>query len=62
MSRGRRSVSYKHITCQCNTPDNPNGCEECTCRDCGDWLTTADSDTCSACIEKQDKEYEESNW
>lgn len=58
---GRKSKSYKHDTCECNTPDNTNGCEACTCCACGDWLETKDSDTCSSCVEEEEREFNELN-
>ena len=38
--------------CDCNG----EGCEECTCCDCGKWLYVGEEDKCQYCIEREEDE------
>jgi hypothetical protein len=41
---------------------NGEGCEECTCRECGDFLEVGQGEgTCQDCLDKLEKEYLENS-
>lgn len=49
---GRTPTYYKTDTCECGGI----GCNDCTCENCGDWLTVSNCSICDECIEEIEKE------
>lgn len=50
---GRRPMYFKPTACECND----EGCELCTCADCGNWLECCEGDVCEACLDAYDEEH-----
>lgn len=50
-----KDYTLKNDVCSCN--DEINGCEECTCWYCGEFLHKLDDRICDNCIETHREEY-----
>ena len=48
----RRPKYYKSDKCECDG----EGCETCTCADCGEWLEYHESSVCEECLDKFDED------